>query len=174
MEIQIRTGATGDMEEIMGLIARCVKVMQDGGSDQWDEQYPNRGVIGEDLKQGTLTVAVLDGSIAGIMVLDHHQDEQYDTVDWADTKGPHLMMHRLAVDPMAQGRGVARKLVAFAEHFATENGYQSIRLDTYAKNGPALKLYRGLGYDQRGEVNYPGREAGFPAFEKVFVHSSAR
>ncbi|PQP89075.1 N-acetyltransferase, partial [Paenibacillus sp. AR247] len=146
-----------------------VQVMQEGGSDQWDDEYPNRDVIGEDLSRGTLFAAEGDGRILGIMVLDQHQDEQYDKIPWTETEGPHLMMHRIAVDPMAQGQGIARKLVAFAEQFAQENGYKSIRLDTYAKNAPALKLYRGLGYDQRGEVNYPGREAGFPAFEKVFV-----
>ncbi|MEK5645933.1 hypothetical protein BK138_34020 [Paenibacillus rhizosphaerae] len=39
---------------------------------------------------------------------------------------------------------------------------------TYKQNALALKLYRGLGFDQWGEVNYPGRTASFPVFEKVF------
>jgi len=78
------------------------------------------------------------------------------------------MMHRLAVDPQAQGQGVARKLIEFAENYAVREGYTSIRLDTYNKNTAALKLYRGLGYDERGEVNYPGKAASFPVFEKVF------
>jgi len=168
MSIKIRTGRRDELQEIMALIARCVKVMQAGGSDQWDEQYPNRDVIGEDLQRGTLFVAEGNERILGIVVLDEHQDEQYGRIDWKQTEGPNLMMHRLAVDPQAQGQGVARKLIEFAENYAVREGYTSIRLDTYNKNTAALKLYRGLGYDERGEVNYPGKAASFPVFEKVF------
>ncbi|GAA0850935.1 GNAT family N-acetyltransferase [Bifidobacterium pullorum subsp. gallinarum] len=168
MNIEIRTGRSEDIQEIMGLIARCVQVMQAGGSDQWDEFYPNRDVIGEDLRKGTLFVAEGEGRILGIVVLDETQDEQYQTINWKQAEGPHLMMHRLAVDPKAQGKGIARKLVAFSEEYGIRGGYSSLRLDTYSKNASALKLYQGLGYDLRGEVNFPGRVASFPVFEKVF------
>ncbi|KOP67062.1 GCN5 family acetyltransferase [Bacillus sp. FJAT-18019] len=167
MNINIRTGKIEDLQEIMALIARCVTVMQAGGSDQWDDQYPNREVIGVDLQRGTLFAAEGEGRILGIIVLDESQDEQYQTMNWKQIEGPHLMMHRLAVDPEAQGQGVARKLIAFSEEYAVRSGYKSLRLDTYAKNTAALKLYQGLGYDLRGEVNYPGRALGFPVFEKV-------
>lgn len=167
MNLNIRTGRTEDLQEIMALIARCVTVMQAGGSDQWDDQYPNREVIGEDLQHGTLFAAESEGHIMGIVVLDESQDEQYRTISWKQDEGPHLMMHRLAVDPEAQGQGVARKLIAFSEEYAMREGYTSLRLDTYAKNKAALKLYQGLGYDLRGEVNFPDRAASFPVFEKV-------
>lgn len=168
MNIEIRTGRREDLQEIMGVIARCVKVMQAGGSDQWDEFYPNPDVIGEDLERGTLYVAEGEGRIVGIVVLDETEDEQYQTINWKQAEGPHLMMHRLAVDPEAQGQGIARKLVAFSEEYGVRRGYSSLRLDTYSKNTSALKLYHGLGYDLRGEVNFPGRVARFPVFEKVF------
>ncbi len=167
MNINIRTGRIEDLQEIMALIARCVSVMQAGGSDQWDDQYPNREVIGEDLQRGTLFAAEGEGRILGIVVLDESQAEQYQTINWRQVEGPHLMMHRLAVDPEAHGQGIARKLVAFSEEYGTREGYRSLRLDTYAKNTAALKLYQGLGYDLRGEVNFPGRVASFPVFEKV-------
>lgn len=167
MNLNIRTGRTEDLQEIMALISRCVTVMQAGGSDQWDDQYPNREVIGEDLQHGTLFAAESEGHIMGIVVLDESQDEQYRTISWKQDEGPHLMMHRLAVDPEAQGQGVARKLIAFSEEYAMREGYTSLRLDTYAKNKAALKLYQGLGYDLRGEVNFPDRAASFPVFEKV-------
>jgi ribosomal protein S18 acetylase RimI-like enzyme len=167
MNMNIRTGRIEDLQEIMALITRCVTVMQAGGSDQWDDQYPNREVIGEDLQRGTLFAAEREGRILGIVVLDETQDEQYETINWKQVEGPHLMMHRLAVDPEAHGQGIARKLVAFSEEYAAREGYTSLRLDTYAKNTAALKLYQGLGYDLRGEVNFPGRTASFPVFEKV-------
>ncbi|WP_083659749.1 GNAT family N-acetyltransferase [Paenibacillus lautus] len=72
-----------------------------------------------------------------------------------------------AIPPKIRGCLLGRKLVAFSEEYAAREGYTSLRLDTYAKNTAALKLYQGLGYDLRGEVNFPGRTASFPVFEKV-------
>lgn len=169
MNIEIRTGRREDLNDIMEMITRCVKVMQDGGSDQWDEDYPNRDVIGEDLSRGTLFAAESEGHVVGVVVLDENQDEHYKSIEWKQEDGAHLMMHRLAVDPKVQGQGIARKLVTFSEDYAKRGGYSSIRLDTYSKNTSALKLYRGLSYDLRGEVKFPGRTATFPVFEKVLI-----
>jgi ribosomal protein S18 acetylase RimI-like enzyme len=141
--------------------------MQAGGSDQWDDSYPNREVITGDIEQGTLFVCTDNGTIGGILVLDENQAEQYGAIKWSQEQGSHLIMHRLAVHPEIQGKGIARKLIAFAEEHARQGGYASIRLDTYAKNGRALKLYPSLGYVQRGEIQFPGRTAAFPVFEKI-------
>lgn len=166
---EIRIARKDEIGEIMELIAKCVQVMQDGGSDQWDDTYPNREVIGKDIADGTLYVCVDQAAIAGIIVLDNNQAGQYEAIDWLERKGPNLIMHRLAVHPEVQGKGIARRLIAFAEEYARSGGYTSIRLDTYAKNNRALALYPSLGYERRGEVDFPGRTANFPVFEKVLT-----
>ncbi|MNC04374.1 Acetyltransferase YpeA [compost metagenome] len=165
----IRKARTEDMEEIMKLIARCVQVMQAGGSDQWDDSYPNREIIQKDIEQGTLYTYIDNGAVAGILVLDEHPNELYREIQWRQEQGKALIMHRLAVHPEAQGKGIARKLTAYAEQYAQEAGYSSIRLDTYSKNTPALALYPKLGYERRGEIFFPQRTASFPVFEKVLV-----
>jgi len=167
MSNKIRNAQMNEWEEIMKLVAKCVLVMQAGGSDQWDESYPNKGIIKEDIERGTLYVCVEESGIAGIIVLDENQAEEYSGIPWTENKGPQLVMHRLAVHPEVQGKGIARQLVAFAEGYAVRQGYASIRLDTYAKNVKALELYSRLGYERRGEVLFPGRTAVFPVFEKV-------
>ncbi|MEK4881917.1 MULTISPECIES: GNAT family N-acetyltransferase [Paenibacillus] len=167
MGTEIRRARKDEIDEIMELIAKCVQVMQAGGSDQWDEHYPNREIISLDIERGNLWVCEENNAVAGILVLDEHQSEQYEKIDWKETQGPHLIMHRLAVHPEVQGKGIARRLSTYAEEYARQNGYSSIRLDTYAKNTRALALYPKLGYDRRGEVTFPGRTANFPVFEKV-------
>ncbi|WP_150269704.1 GNAT family N-acetyltransferase [Paenibacillus tepidiphilus] len=163
----IRQANSGEIAEIMELVSACVEVMQAGGSDQWDETYPNKEIIAADIAAGTLYAYVMDGAIVGILVLDEHQSEQYREIQWPQNDGTYLVMHRLAVHPKAQGKGVARKLIAFAEQLAREEGYTGIRLDTYSKNTPALALYPGMGYELRGEVRFPGRTAPFPVYEKI-------
>lgn len=164
---EIRRAQKDEVVEIMELISKCVQVMQDGGSDQWDAHYPNKEIIEQDIQQGSLYVYEVDKAIAGIIVLDENESEEYKTIQWVQNQGPHLIMHRLAIHPEVQGKGIARKLIAFAENHAGVNGYTSIRLDTYAKNTRALELYPGLGYERRGEVDFPHRTANFPVFEKV-------
>jgi ribosomal protein S18 acetylase RimI-like enzyme len=169
MSSEIRRARKEEIDEIMELIAKCVQVMQAGGSDQWDEHYPNREIISLDMERGSLWVCEENNAVAGILVLDEHQSEQYEEIEWTETQGPHLIMHRLAVHPEVQGKGIARRLSTYAEEYARQNGYSSIRLDTYAKNTRALALYPKLGYDFRGEVSFPGRIAKFPVFEKVLT-----
>lgn len=166
---EIRKAMSNEIGEIMELTAKCVQVMQAGGSDQWDDSYPNREIISSDIEQGTLYVCIDNDAIAGILVLDENQSELYHNIQWVQEQGPHLIMHRLAVHPEVQGKGIARKLIAFAEEHATISGYTSIRLDTYTKNTRALAIYPNLGYERRGEIFFPGREASFPVFEKVLT-----
>ncbi|WP_379130583.1 GNAT family N-acetyltransferase [Paenibacillus sp. sgz500958] len=167
MNNTIRTAQMNELDEIMELVAECVLVMQKGGSDQWDESYPNREILSGDIERNALFVCLEEERITGILVLDENQAEQYQHIRWTDNKGPHLVMHRLAVHPGVQGKGIARKLITFAEEYAAVHGYGSIRLDTYVKNSRALDLYSRLGYDRRGEVHFPGRTAEFPVFEKI-------
>lgn len=164
---EIRAARKEEINEIMELIAKCVQVMQAGGSDQWDEHYPNKEVIGKDIDSGTLYVYEDNHAIAGLIVLDELQAEVYHSIPWVKQEGPHLMMHRLAVHPEVQGKGIARKLTVFGEELARAKGYTSIRLDTYSKNGRALQLYARMGYDRRGEFLFVGRTGHFIALEKV-------
>ena len=166
VSVNVRRGRAEEVGAIMVLIARCVEAMQAGGSDQWDEHYPSREIIAADLAAGTLYVCEEEGEVAAIVVLDEKQAGQYAGIIWAEREGPQLVMHRLAVHPDRQGRGHARRLIAFAEACANEQGYAAIRLDTYERNVSALKLYTSLGYDRRGEIDYPGRTGCFPVFEK--------
>ncbi|ASA23909.1 GNAT family N-acetyltransferase [Paenibacillus donghaensis] len=166
MSSRIRQAVQEELDEIMELIALCVQVMQAGGSDQWDETYPNRDIIGADIAQGNLYIYQEGAAIAGILALDENQAEEYKAIDWSVTEGPHLLMHRLAVHPQVQGKGIARKLINFAEDYALQGGYTSMRMDTYAKNEKILALYPRLGYERRGEFFLSERKLAFPVFEK--------
>lgn len=52
----------------------------------------------------------------------------------------------LAVDPSAQGRGVARVLMDAAEQWARQRGFRRISLNVWTQNERARGLYQHLGY----------------------------
>lgn len=64
-----------------------------------------------------------------------------------------MLLDNVAVDPIRQGSGVGRKLLAFAEQAALKAGYRSIRLYTNEAMTENIALYARIGYVEthRGE-----------------------
>ena len=62
------------------------------------------------------------------------------------THQPLAHVEVLAVDPAAQGRGVARALMHAAEDWARERGFTRISLNVWAQNERARGVYEHLGY----------------------------
>jgi ribosomal protein S18 acetylase RimI-like enzyme len=163
--LKIDKASASDIPEIMRLIKKAVKAMNDSGLHQWDEQYPNREVISEDIEAGQLYKVITDGNTAGIIVLSEQYWPEYNALTWELDDERPLIVHRLCIHPEYQGKGLAKRLMIFAEDFARENRYKSIRLDTSTLNAKALGLYDGLGYRRAGTVTF--RTGLFQCFEKV-------
>jgi ribosomal protein S18 acetylase RimI-like enzyme len=62
------------------------------------------------------------------------------------TGRPHAHVEVVALDRAAQGRGLGYRLMAEAERWARERGYNAITLNVFAGNRRALALYERLGY----------------------------
>lgn len=155
-----------DQAHVTALLKSCMQHMRNNGIDQWNETYPNEQIVKEDLDSNALYIVKADGGILAVMTLDEQQPPEYGTVPWTVQSGKALVIHRLAVHPNHQGRGLAKLLVEFAERKAREGKYDSIRLDAYTGNPPALRLYEKFGYEARGEVWFPSRLKPFYCYEK--------
>jgi putative acetyltransferase len=59
-------------------------------------------------------------------------------------------LKRLFVDAAARGLGLGQRLVVEAEAAARDVGLKVLRLETGPELVPAVKLYRSLGYRERG------------------------
>ena len=60
--------------------------------------------------------------------------------------GDHAQIIRLAVDPVYQGMGFGRYLLADALDFAAATGVRRISLNTQAENRSSQRLYHGFGF----------------------------
>ena len=133
------------LEEIMEFISNVVYQMQSEGLDHWGDDYPNRTVFLNDIKNQNLYLMVENDEIIAVIAITDDLEPQYSEIDWEDSKGKVLEVHRLAVHPRWQRKGVARALMDYAERFAMENNFTSIRLDTYSENLIALNFYEKRG-----------------------------
>ena len=163
----IRKANKSDLGNIMLMYNSCVNGMLKNGIDQWDSSYPNVDVIIADLKARTYFVAEENGKIIGGINIDENQDKTYLSIDWADKTNQFLVVHRLAVVEEKWGDGIGKELMLFVEEVVAEEGYQSIRLDTYSGNPKAMEFYRRLGYTELGTIDLKPNKDKYHCFEKI-------
>ena len=117
------------LAELLTLTAACIARMRADGIEQWDEVYPDAAVITRDLTAGTLHVLREGDGIIGCFTLDTTHDPLWAGMAWAVAPESAAVVHRLMVHPAAQGRGLAKQLMAHAETLARSRGFRAIHLD---------------------------------------------
>jgi len=161
----IRIGKNEDILEIMNLIKNAVEDMDARKVYQWDDVYPNNEIILNDIHNNNIYVQVNEvGIIQGIIVLNEQQDMTYNSIEWKYNLGRQLIIHRLCIHPNHQRKGIAKMLIKFSEDFASEQKYESIRLDAFIPNITACRMYEKLGYVKRGVITL--RKGDFYCYEK--------
>ncbi len=149
------------------LYKKVIRKLQKNNIFQWDRYYPNRFILFKDIWKKNLYGVEEKGQLLGVVALNTSQSKQYKKLEWEDQNGNCLIIHRLAVHPGYQGKGIGKKLLRFAEDYAKINGFSSIRLDVYKNNPGAVSLYKKDGYVERGEIYFPFREVPYLCLEKV-------
>ena len=164
----IRKGNLEDIETIMHMTKACAKAMIVNGIYQWNEHYPNPSAFINDVKRNELYVLEIDKKVNGTIVISTFMDEEYMPIEWLTENENNIYIHRLAIHPKLQGQGYAQQLMDFAEQFAIENNYTSIRLDTFSQNKRNQKFYELRGYKRLGDIYFPKQsEYPFHCYELV-------
>ena len=168
---------TSQTQEIKDLYTACRKQMEAQQIFQWYKGYPNISNVQEDIQQQCLFVANAQGlgldpdneKCLAVICLNEEQDAVYSKVNWKYTEGQILVVHRLAIHPKFQNKGIGHLVMDFAEAFAQQEAYTAIRLDVYTGNPQAVQFYKKRGYQICGEVNFSLRELPFYCMEKLIV-----
>lgn len=155
-----------DKRRLLKLYRTVTADLRKDGVKQWDLIYPNGFVVKKDLLRGAAYGIRDGGRIVAAVVVDREMSDLYGPLDWEDREGTPACILRLAVHPELQGRGLGRRLLAFAENEAREIGGTSIRLDVFSGNPGAVSLYGKNGYREVGRVRYPMRKLPFLCMEK--------
>jgi ribosomal protein S18 acetylase RimI-like enzyme len=165
--MMIRLAATADIPKIMQLVTKVIPYMHNSGNFQWGNDYPNPEVFAKDIAIQQLWVADLEGAVVGVTAITTDQDPEYVDAGW-DINETAIVTHRLAVDPDCQGMGIAKALMAQAEHVARSNRISILRVDTNSENLATKSLFLKLGYTFSGEINLAKRPGlKFFCFQKL-------
>ena len=165
----IRKGTLPDISKIIEVTKACARHMIDKTIYQWNESYPNNLAFKKDLEREELYVLEIENKVLGCITISTFMDEEYMPISWLTPNKLNIYIHRLAVHPSLQGKGFAQQLMSFAEHYATENNYKSIRLDTFSQNKRNQIFYELRGYKKLGDIYFPKQSNySFHCYELVF------
>jgi len=145
-----------DINAIMVCYKATIERMHELNIFQWDNEYPSRDLILNDIENGEFYVFKEGEEILGCVCLNQDEHPTYAHVNWT-FNGPVLVVHRLAINPKSQGKGVAKSMMKFAEELCLINHYNGIRLDTFIENPLAINLYLKIGYNQLSQVSFKNR-----------------
>ena len=164
----IRLANYSDLDNIKQVTEACAKEMISNGIYQWNEHYPSKDILEKDIAKKELYVTEINDSIVGCIMFSKYKDDLYNQIDWLTPDSENLYVHRLAVHPNNQKKGLARLMMNYAEEQAVKMNCVSVRLDTFSKNPRNSKFYKARGYVQLGNVFFP-KQSKFPffCFEKV-------
>lgn len=153
----VRLAKNSDLERIILITKACAAKLISEGIYQWNESYPNLITFQKDIDKKTLYVYKEGNNVLGCIVISSEMDQEYEKVKWLSPHGQNHYIHRLAVHPDSQGKGIAKKLMQFAKLLSEKEEKVSIRLDTFSGNSKNQSFYESLGYISVGSIYYPNQ-----------------
>ncbi|TLD25117.1 hypothetical protein PspLS_06080 [Pyricularia sp. CBS 133598] len=117
--------------------------------------------------QGKVTVCttgqpVAEATVAGRGEQQHHREILGVLVLVPQAADGAMLLDNVAVAPRAQGQGVGRLLMSFAEDRARQEGLSAVKLYTHVLMTENIGLYGRLGYGETGRVSEKG-------FDRVYM-----
>lgn len=166
--MEIKKVSIDFLDDVFKIYRGCAKYHAEKGFFQWDDTYPTMDVIKHDIENEQLFGIFENQTCLGTIALTHDEPVEYAELTWKDKEGKYLVIHRLCIDTNQMRKGYAKMIMDFAENWAKENNYSSIRLDTYSPNNGAVSFYSKLNYEIKGEVYFEKRkDNGYTCFEKL-------
>ena len=159
-----------DAAGILALYRAAAKAANQGGHSHWDEGYPNRGTIREDLAGGNLYVWREDGKIVAAITYMHPYGLDGLGISWTPVRRA-VEACRFCLAPSQQGKGRAKAYFQGGMELLRAQGVQSMRYLCACDNIAAYKTYTGLGHRQLQDTELDG--VAFHSFEALLQPGAA-
>ncbi|OQA85629.1 MAG: Acetyltransferase (GNAT) family protein [Lentisphaerae bacterium ADurb.Bin242] len=120
----------------------------------WDENYPTRSNLEEDLAARSIYCLCEGRKIIAVATAMHCPE--HDVFPWSSAIRNPCELMRVGVARDRQGCGVGALLLGKMVEASRDAGYDGMRILVSRKNLPAVKLYRNAGAQYRGETTAYG------------------
>ncbi len=168
--MHIRKATRDDIDGLLALFDEARGTIAELGIDQWQDGYPSREVVCDDLAKERVFVVDCDGQIGGTFVIVDDGEPTYDRIydgHWktGDQNRDYLAIHRVAVAVVKRGCGISTAILDRAAEEAIARGLRSLRIDTHEGNVVMRRMLEKHGFTYCGII-YLQSGAERVAYEK--------
>lgn len=167
-QLYFRKSNISDIERILKIIDDAKSYFKDRGIEQWQNGYPNRGIIENDISLGNGYVLLNNNSVVATVCIIFDSDKNYDTIyegKWISSL-PYAVIHRIAVCDDYKGKGVSSIILREIENMCKIKDTHSIKVDTHENNMSMRRFLEKNGFKYCGII-YLEDENKRVAYEKL-------
>jgi GNAT superfamily N-acetyltransferase len=159
------------LEDIWYILKEAIIRRKVEGSNQWQDGYPNKQTILEDIDQGVGYVLLNEKKVVAYLAIKVNDEPAYNNIvgNWLNNND-FLVIHRVAVHPNYLGKGLATKLFHLIENHGVSRQVFDVKVDTNFDNKPMLSIFKRLDYVYCGKVYFDGSER--LAFQKKITYET--
>jgi ribosomal protein S18 acetylase RimI-like enzyme len=139
-----------------------IKGKKDGTSD-WDEDYPNRDILRDDLDNKRVFVLIDEEEIIAAISIFEEDEPDIQSLEWTKAKACFLV--RLCVSPNYQSKGIGEKMMRNINDYAKGKGFKATHHLAAKVNIAANRLYKRMGYRNVGIIHLYNTD--FIAYEMI-------
>ncbi len=164
--MKLRFAVIEELDAIWKILQDAIAQRKKDGSDQWQNGYPNKQTLIDDIQNGYGYVLIEDDIIVAYSAIIFGIEPNYIDIKgkWlSDDK--YVAVHRVATSEKYKGKGIATQLFNLIEELSINNNTYSIKVDTNFDNAAMLRILEKLSYTYCGEIFFSG--ATRMAFEKL-------
>ena len=168
--LRFRKGSENDLERVMELVVDAQNWFRGQNIDQWQDGYPTRDIILNDILSRENYIVELNGVAVATFVISFAGEPTYSEIKgkgWLN-ENRYAVVHRIAVADECRRKGIAREILHYAEELSVEQGIADIRIDTHRDNMAMRSLLKKMGYAHCGRITLTSG-AFREAYHKVLI-----
>ncbi|AUJ33063.1 MAG: GNAT family N-acetyltransferase [Liquorilactobacillus nagelii] len=171
----IRPATLTDLPAMMGIIEEARQLLAVDNIPQWQDGYPNKESIKQDIENEIAYVLVNDQQVAGVAALQTWPDPDYSEIfagAWQRPDQKHYAtIHRIAIAQRYRGQHLAQLFLSNLTSQAWQLGFDQVRIDTHPTNQRMRHLVTKSGFDFAGEVHLKERAVPERLAYQLFLKS---
>jgi hypothetical protein len=165
--MEIKQAGQYELVEVLYLLRVCITELTSRGCLHWSVLTPQ---ITEDIDKGNVFIIKTRNISVGTIILDPQKTySNKNQVNNEKTDDNVLYINRLIIHPKWFSREIGNELVLFAEKYASDHKFQSVRFEVFAENTPVIDLFNSFQYKKAGEVHLPFQNIPFICLEKKIL-----
>lgn len=143
-----------EINKVLKIIDEAKETLKKNNINQWQNGYPNKDVILNDIKKSESYVLDHDGEIIGTTALSFNGEKTYDKIyegKWL-SNGAYAVIHRIAVVKIEGLKGIGTEILKKSEEICLSKGIRNIKIDTHKDNKAMQGLLLKNNYEYCGVI----------------------